>query len=55
MEFHALLLKLPIQTSLSVAPELVVSLHSGENCENFRKMMNGPEIPFTNVYTSSYI
>ena len=53
--FHAFTLRLPIQTSLSVAPELQVSLRSGENCEIFRKMMNGPEIPFTNVYTSSYI
>ena len=35
--FHALTLKLPIQTSLSVAPELPVSLHSGENCPNFKK------------------
>ena len=32
--FHALTLKLPIQTSLSVAPKLPVSLHSGEK---FRK------------------
>ena len=35
--FHALTLKLPIQTSLSVAPELPVSLRSGEKCQNFRK------------------
>ena len=35
--FHALTLKLPIQTSLSVAPKLPVSLHSGENCANFSK------------------
>ena len=35
--FHASTLKLPIQTSLSVAPKLQVSLRSGEKCENFRK------------------
>ena len=35
--FYALTLKLPIQTSLPVAPELSVSLHSGEKCEKFRK------------------
>ena len=35
--FHALTLKLPIQTSLSVAPELPVSLSSHEKCLNFRK------------------
>ena len=35
--FHALTLKLPIQTSLSVAPELPVSLSSHEKCEHFRK------------------
>ena len=35
--FHALALKLPIQTSLSVAPELQVFLRSTENCQNFRK------------------
>ena len=33
--FHAL--TLPIQTSLSVAPKLPVSLRSGEKCANFRK------------------
>ena len=37
VEFHALLLKLPIQTSLSVAPELQVSLRSDEHCPNFSK------------------
>ena len=35
--FHALTLKLPIQTSLSVAPKLQVSLSSNEKCENFSK------------------
>ena len=35
--FHALTLRLPIQTFLSVAPELPVSLRSGENCPNFSK------------------
>ena len=35
--FHALKLKFPIQTSLSVAPKLSVPLHSGEKCENSGK------------------
>ena len=35
--FHALTLKLPIQTSLSVAPKLPVSLRPGKKCKNFRK------------------
>ena len=35
--FHALTLKLPIQTSLSVAPKLPVYTHSGEKCSNFSK------------------
>ena len=35
--FHALTLKLPIQTSLSVVPKLPVPLRSSENCPNFRK------------------
>ena len=35
--FHALTLKLPIQTSLSVAPKLPVYSCSGEKCENFSK------------------
>ena len=34
--FHAFTLKLPIQTSLSVALELPVSSRSSEKCENFR-------------------
>ena len=35
--FHALTLKLPIQTLLSVVPELPVSLCSGEKSEQFMK------------------
>ena len=35
--FLALTLKLPIQTSLSVSPELQVSLNPHEKCPNFRK------------------
>ena len=35
--FHALTLKLRIQTSLFVVPKLPVSLSSGQKCENFRK------------------
>ena len=35
--FHALTLKLPIQTSLSVVPKLQVSMRSGEKCQNFRR------------------
>ena len=35
--FHSLTLKLPIQTSLSVAPKLQVCVCSGEKCGNFRK------------------
>ena len=36
--FHALTLKLPIQTSLSVAPKLPVSLHSHEKLYKFQKI-----------------
>ena len=35
--FHALVLKLPIQTSHFVAPELPFPLSSGENVENSGK------------------
>ena len=35
--FHALILKLPVQTSLSVAPKLPVSFGSDEKCEKFSK------------------
>ena len=35
--FLAFTLKLSIQTSLSVAPELSISLSSHEKCQNFRK------------------
>ena len=35
--FHALTLQLPIQPSLSVVPELPVSLSSAETCHKFRK------------------
>ena len=35
--FHALQLKLPIQTPLSVMPKLQVCVLSGEKCKNFRK------------------
>ena len=35
--FFAFALRLPIQTSLSVAPKLQVSLCSGGNCQKFRK------------------
>ena len=37
VDFHTLTLKLPIQTSLSVAPELQVFVSSLKNCPNFRK------------------
>ena len=45
--FYALTLKLPLQTSLSVAPKLPVSLSSNEECPNCRKT-NTPqyELPF---------
>ena len=36
--FHALTLKFPIQTSLSVAPKLPVYTRSGEKYEHFSKM-----------------
>ena len=36
--FHAVTLKLPVQTSLSEAPKLPVSLRSDEKCEKFSKM-----------------
>ena len=35
--FHGLTLILPIQTSLSVAPELQGFVSSDEHCQNFRK------------------
>ena len=35
--FLALTLKLPIQTSVSVAPKLLVWVRSGEKCGEFRK------------------
>ena len=35
--FLAFALKFPIQTSLSVAPKLPVSLRSGEKCEKLKK------------------
>ena len=35
--FHALTLKLPIQTSLSVAPKFQVCVRSGEKCQSFSK------------------
>ena len=41
--FHALTLKLPLQTSLSVAPKLPVYLRSGEKSEKFD--LNFPKAP----------
>ena len=41
--FHALTLKLPIQTSLSVVPKLQVCKRSGEKCQNFTKKEHIPE------------
>ena len=38
--FCTLTLRLPIQTSLSVAPKLQVSLNSREKCPNFRKRVH---------------
>ena len=35
--FHAFTLKLPIQTSLSVAPKLPVFAHLSEKCKTFSK------------------
>ena len=35
--FHAITLKLPIQTSLSVVPKFQVCVRSGEKCQIFRK------------------
>ena len=37
MVFRALTLKFPVQTSLSVAPKLPVSLSLHEKCPNFNK------------------
>ena len=42
--FRALTLKLPIQTSLSVAPNFPVSLSSAENCHKFPKTST-PQVP----------
>ena len=38
--FRALTLEVPIQTSLSVAPELPVSLRLDEKCQKFRKLLH---------------
>ena len=43
--FHALTLTLPIQTSLSVAPELPVYLSSAEKCEKFMRTST-PQVNF---------
>ena len=42
--FHALILKLSIQTSLSVAPKLQVSLISTENCPKFQQNEHIPAL-----------
>ena len=52
--FLAFTLKLPIQTSLSVAPKLTVSLHSGEKCEKFRKTSTPLEID-TRAFRHNYL
>ena len=46
--FHALTLKLPIQTSLSVAPKLQVCVRSGEKCQIFRKTRTPQQNPNEN-------
>ena len=38
VDFHALTLKLPIQTLLPAAPKLKVHTRPGKKCPNFRKM-----------------
>ena len=48
--FLALTLKLPIQTSPSVAPELPVSLRSGEKCPNFSKTSTLQGLPTCDQY-----
>ena len=51
LDFHTLTLQLPIQTSLSVAPKLRVSLSSAENCHKIRKTSTPPEyLLFHDVY-----
>ena len=47
--FHALTLKWPIQTSLSVARKLPVSLSSGEKYQNVRKTSTPPTIFLENT------
>ena len=47
VDFHALTLKLPIQTSPSVAPKLQVCGRSGEKCQKFQKT-NTPKNPKIN-------
>ena len=42
MVFLALTLKLPIQTSLSVAPRLQVYLRSGEKCQIYSEEQAHP-------------
>ena len=42
VDFHTLILQLPIQTPHSVAPELQVFMSSLENCQNFSKTSTPP-------------
>ena len=44
MVFLAFTLRLPIQTSLSVAPELPDSWRSGEKCQKFQENKHTPEL-----------
>ena len=45
VDFYAFVLKLPIQTSISVPPELPVSLSSHVKCPDFRKTSTPLRIP----------
>ena len=57
---HTLTLKLPIQTSLSGAPKLLVSLSSHEKCPNFRitstpknsELLSSEILDSSNVHTN---
>ena len=53
--FCALTLKLPLQASLSVAPKLPISLHSGEKWENFRKTSTPLDSDFPQFGLASFI
>ena len=53
--FHAFALQLPIQTALSVAPELPIYLRSGEHCPNFNKTSTSLGLKLVQYCTVLYV